>query len=70
MCNVEIRAKAKEKNVKLWEIAEKIGLNDGNFSRKLRRELTETDSRSILAVIDEIASAKQKAARNEQTKEN
>ena len=54
MLNSEIRNRAKEAKVKLWEIADRYGLNDGNFSRKLRRELPEERDR-ILAIIDQIA---------------
>ena len=55
MYNHEIKTKAKERNVKLWEVAEAYGITDGNFSRKLRRELPEAEKTKILALIDEIA---------------
>lgn len=55
MYNHEIKSKAKEKGVKLWEIADAYGINDGNFSRKLRHELPEAEKTKILALIDEIA---------------
>ena len=55
MYNHEIKSKAKERNVKLWEVAEAYGITDGNFSRKLRRELPEGEKSKILALIDEIA---------------
>ena len=55
MYNHEIKSKAKERNVKLWEVAEAYGITDGNFSRKLRRELPEAEKTKILALIDEIA---------------
>ena len=41
MTNTDIRQAAKSAGVKLWEIAASIGINDGNFSRKLRVELDE-----------------------------
>ena len=37
MHNQEIRAAIKAAGVKYWQVAEKLGLYDGNFSRKLRR---------------------------------
>ena len=40
MNNKEIRDYAKAKRIKLWQIAAELGLNDGNFSRKLRFELS------------------------------
>lgn len=39
MHNVDIRQAAKAAGIRLYQIAAEIGLNDGNFSRRLRREL-------------------------------
>ena len=56
MCNKDIKMIAKEAGVKLWQIAEKFngGMNDGNFSRKLRRELSENEKEIIRSIIAEI----------------
>lgn len=43
MCNKEIREAAKAAGVKLWQIAAALGVNDGNFSRKLRQELPQEE---------------------------
>ena len=59
--NSEIREKAKERGVKLWEIAEVLNINDGNVSRKLRKELPPTEKQAILNIIDEIADKKENA---------
>ena len=53
--NNEIRSKAKEKGIKLWEVAEALKMQDSAFSRKLRYELTEEEKTKILSLIDEIA---------------
>lgn len=53
--NNEIRARAKEKGVFLWEVAEKIGIVDTSFSRKLRHELPDTEKQRIFKIIDNIA---------------
>jgi len=53
--NQEIRKAAKQKGVRLWQIAEALGITDANFSRKLRREFSETERARILAIIDRIA---------------
>lgn len=53
--NKTIRNAAKEKGVKLWQIADEIGINDGNFSRKLRHELPPEETAMILAIIDKLA---------------
>lgn len=54
MKNNELRDYAKGKGVKLWEIAEKLNINDGNFSRKLRKELPADEKERIKGIIDEI----------------
>ena len=54
MKNKDIREAAKAAGVKLWQIAEKLGINDGNFSRKLRFELSETEKAKILKIIEEL----------------
>ena len=56
--NQEIRTKAKQSGVYLWEVAEKLDITDGNFSRKPRRELPATEKALIMALIDEIAAEK------------
>ena len=53
--NMEIRAAAKRAGIFLWQIAERVGVNDGNFSRKLRRELPADEREKILCIIDELA---------------
>lgn len=53
--NDKIKNVAKENKVKLWEIAERLGINDGNFSRKLRRELPEDEQQRIIKIIHDIA---------------
>ena len=41
--NTEIREKAKQAGVCLWEVAEEYGMNDGNLSRNLRFELSQEE---------------------------
>lgn len=55
MNNKEVREAAKAAGVKLWQIAEALGINDGNFSRKLRRELPQEEKAKIMGIIDAIA---------------
>lgn len=61
MYNKEIRSAAKNAGVHLWEVAAAYGINDGNFSRKLRRELPQEEKEKILAIIDRLAQEKQEA---------
>lgn len=60
--NQELREYARNKDVKLWEVAEVLGINDGNFSRKLRKELTDTERDNILSIIDKVAESKNHTA--------
>lgn len=53
--NAEIRKAAKNSGVCLWQIAERIGVNDGNFSRKLRRELPPEEQEKIMGIINDLA---------------
>lgn len=56
--NKEIREAAKSADICLWQVAEKIGVNDGNFSRKLRKELPQQEKEHILTIIDTLAKEK------------
>lgn len=61
MHNKEIRSTAKNAGVRLWEVAAAYGINDGNFSRKLRQELPQEEKEKILAIINRLAQEKQEA---------
>lgn len=56
--NEKIRAYAQKRKIKLWEIAEKLGMQDSNFSKKLRRELNVNETERIIKAIDELAREK------------
>ena len=60
--NERIRATAKNNGVKLWQVAEAYGVNDGNFSRKLRRELPEEEQNKIIGIIEKLALEAEKNA--------
>lgn len=62
MKNQEIRRVAKSAGVKLWEIAEVLGITDGNFSRKLRRELPGEEQAQIIGIIQKIAAEREVTA--------
>jgi len=53
--NTDIKAKAWESGVKLWEIAEAMGIQDYTLSRKLRHELTADEKVEVFRVIDRLA---------------
>ena len=62
IANADIRSAAKSAGVCLWQIAERIGINDGNFSRKLRRELSDQEKQEILKIVDELAAERTEAS--------
>lgn len=53
--NKTIREYAKISSVKLWQVAEALGMQDSNFSKKLRHPLTSTEEQRICEIIDTIA---------------
>lgn len=55
MNNIGIRQAAKDANVRLWQIAERLNIADTTFSRKLRHELTPDDKSKVYAIIAQIA---------------
>lgn len=56
--NLDIREAAQNNAVMPWEIADKIGIADSSFSRKLRRELPQGEKQRIFSAIEEIAKEK------------
>jgi pyrroloquinoline quinone (PQQ) biosynthesis protein C len=62
MNNKEIRNAAGGHGLKLWEVAEAIGMNESAFSRKLRKELPQEEKQRILEAIDRLAQEKQGVA--------
>ena len=57
MTNVGLRNAAKKAGVHLWQIAAEYGCNDGNVSRKLRKELPEAEKDKILEIISRLSKA-------------
>ena len=60
--NQEIRETAKTAGIHLWQVADALQLNDGNFSRKLRRELPQSEKDKILAIIERLAAEPEQEA--------
>lgn len=55
MTNADVRQAAKEAGVNLWQIADSLGMTDGNFSRKLRKELPQEMKEKVFSIIHELA---------------
>lgn len=54
MNNLDIRKAIETSNFKYWQVANKLGMTDGNFSRMLRIELTDEGKDRVLNAIDEL----------------
>ena len=52
--NYEIRQAILNSGLKYWQVAEAYGVNDGNFSRKLRKELPESEKNIILNIVKKL----------------
>lgn len=52
--NQRVREAANESGVKLWQVADALGITDSTFSRKLRHELTQAEQERILRIIREV----------------
>lgn len=55
MKNAQIRSYAMSKRVRLWEVAERLGISESTMTRKLREELSAEEQERIISLIDEIA---------------
>lgn len=51
MFNKDIREEIKSANLKLWEVAELLNIRDTEFSKKLRRELSDEEKNKIKQII-------------------
>lgn len=54
MNNLDIRKAIETSNFKYWQVANKLGMTDGNFSRMLRIELTKENKERVLNAINEL----------------
>lgn len=55
MKNQDIRRTAAGAGVKLWQIAEALGIADCSFSRKLRQELPPEEKERIFSIIQKLS---------------
>ena len=54
MVNEDVRHAIKEANLKYWQVANAYGLTDGNFSRLLRKELSDEKREKIISIINNL----------------
>lgn len=55
MTNQEIRRAAASAGVRLWQIADALGLSDSSFSRKLRKEFPQDEREKIISIIERLS---------------
>lgn len=55
MNNQDIRRAAAGAGIKLWQIADALGIADCSLSRKLRRELPAAEKEKIKAIIEKLS---------------
>jgi hypothetical protein len=55
MNNQDIRRAAAGKGVRLWQVAEALGIADCSLSRKLRKELPQAEKDEIFGIIERLS---------------
>lgn len=65
MTGHEVKQLIKSEGVKCWEVAEKWGLSDGNFSRRLRKPFSYEEVKKIKTIIAELVYKKNGGTANE-----
>lgn len=59
--NFDVKVKAMENDVRLYEIAQQLGMSESAFNCKMRKELSPTDRERFLRAIEEIVSERNRA---------
>ena len=54
MQGYEIKEFIQRNDVKLWQVAERLGMSDGNFSRRLRKPFSKAEFRRIEEIVEKI----------------
>lgn len=54
MSNEEIRIAMIQANIRQYQVADKLGIQEHNFSRKLRYELSGKEKARVLKAIEEL----------------
>lgn len=56
--NDDIRETAKERGIRLYEIADSLGISEATFNRWMRKPLRDDIRTRVLAIIEEISNNK------------
>lgn len=62
LANQEVRKHARDRGVCLWEVADFLEVSEPTITRKMRRELSDSERAEIISIIDKIAESKRNAA--------
>ncbi len=55
MTGCEVKNLIRSSGIKLWQVAAALGMNDGNFSRRLRKPFNEAEVANIKAIVAELS---------------
>ena len=58
MANRQIKERAKKEGVRLWQVADVLGVSEATMTRMLRKELPQAKQQEIMTIIDQISEAK------------
>ena len=54
MTNNEVRRAIRVSGFYFWQVAEKLGMTDSSFSRKLRKELSEDEKQRVYDALEKL----------------
>ena len=60
MTGAEIRKTIIDNGLKLWEVADRYGVSDTTFSKMLRKDFNEENTRKVLSVVENLKRAEKK----------
>ena len=62
MTGAEMKELIISAGLKLWQVGEALGMNDGNFSRRLRKPFNDAETARINEIIAELNADKKETA--------
>lgn len=64
MSNKEVRIAIIQANIRQYQVADKLGIAEQNFSRKMRYEMSEKEKKRVLKAIEELKQENSKGGNN------
>lgn len=61
MTGSEVKQLILSEGLRCWQVAELWGLNDGNFSRRLRKSFNEEEVKRVKSIIQKLSEQKETA---------